>query len=167
MTSISKTTIGVARPAAAERALEASKVQKVAEEAQSRPPKPAMDEYVQSKPQETTGRYWLGKDEDSQPKIYFDSQPQADIRGAENPKPDQGAKGGEQDELWVMNTDRVDREIEKLKQKQQEVEQRLSAETDQVKIKELEQRIAQIERELSQKDNDTYRKQHSTFTRLS
>ena len=61
----------------------------------------------------------------------------------------------------------MDREIEKLKKKQKELEQRLNAETDEAKIKDLERQLAQVERELKQKDNDTYRRQHSTFTQLS
>lgn len=61
----------------------------------------------------------------------------------------------------------MDREIEKLKKKRQELERRLAAETDEARIKDLERQLAQVERELTQKDNDTYRRQHSTFTRQS
>ena len=45
--------------------------------------------------------------------------------------------------------------------------QRLSTETDEAEIRDLERRLAQVERELKQKDSDAYRKRHSTFTRLS
>ena len=38
----------------------------------------------------------------------------------------------------------VDREIEKLKKKQQELEQRLGTETDEAKIKDLERQLAQV-----------------------
>ena len=61
----------------------------------------------------------------------------------------------------------MDREIEKLKKKQQELEQRLNTETDEAKIKELERQLAQVERELKQKDNDTYRRQHTAVRQLS
>ena len=61
----------------------------------------------------------------------------------------------------------MDREIEKLKKKQQELERQLSAETDETKIKDLERQLAQVERELKQKDNDTYRRQHAVLTQLS
>ena len=61
----------------------------------------------------------------------------------------------------------MDREIEKLKKKQQELKQQLGTETNEVRIKELERQLAQTEQQLSEKDNDTYRKQHSTFTQIS
>ena len=61
----------------------------------------------------------------------------------------------------------MDREIEKLKKKKEELEQRLNTETDEAKIKDLERQLAQVERELNQKDNDTYRRQHTTVRQLS
>lgn len=187
MMPISGVNTGAVQPlTTAEKVLGASKVQKP-EEAQGRQLKPVMDEYVRSEPQEPSGRYWMGKGEDGQPKIYFDDperavdalkqpegtpdakKPEADAPEAEEPDPaGQGAKGPERkkDETWECNTDKVDREIEKLKKKQQELEQRLGTETDEAKIKALERQLAQVKQELRQKDNDTYRKQHSTFTRL-
>ena len=66
-------------------------------------------------------------------------------------------------EKCTGNTDRVDREIEKLKKKKKELEGQLQSETDDKKIKELEKKLAQVERELSQKDNDGYRRQHTVF----
>lgn len=174
----------------AEKMLGAPRIQKSEEEIQSRRLKPVMDEYVPEKPQEPSGRYWVGKDEDGQPKVYFDSperaaevpeqpegapdvrKPDADAPEAEEAGPaDQGAKGPEkkedEEELWECNTDKVDREIEKLKKKKEELEQRLGMETDEARIKDLERQLAQVEQELRQKDNDTYRKQHSAVTRLS
>jgi len=144
-------TVAVQPLTTAEKVQGASKVQKPEEEAQGRQLKPVMDEYVPEEPQEPSGRYWMGRDEDGQPKIYFD--------GPEGKK-DQG-------ETWECNTDKVDREIEKLKKKQQELEQRLNTETDEAKIKDLEHQLAQVERELKQKDNDTYRRQHAVYTQLS
>ena len=164
----------------AEKTLGASKVQKPEEEAQGRQLKPVMDEYIPEEPQEPSGRYWMGKDEDGQPKIYFDDRSRAadapkqpeDAHEAEKPKQaGQGAEGPEgkkgKDEVWECNTDKVDREIEKLKKKQQELEQRLNSETDEAKVKALERQLAQVEQELKQKDNDTYRKQNATYTQLS
>ena len=172
-------TVAVQPLTTAEKVLGASKVQKP-EEAQSRRLKPVMDEYVPEEPQEPSGRYWMGRDEDGQPKIYFDDPERAanapkqpeDTPEAEEPDPaGQGAKGPEgekdKDEVWEGNSDKVDREIEKLKKKQQELEQRRNAETDEAKIKDLERQLAQVERELKQKDNDTYRRQHTTVKQLS
>jgi len=172
-------TVAVQPLTTAEKVLGASKVQKP-EEAQSRRLKPVMDEYVPEEPQEPSGRYWMGRDEDGQPKIYFDDPERAanvpkqpeDTPESEEPDPaGQGAKGPEgekdKDEVWEGNSDKVDREIEKLKKKQQELEQRLNTETDEAKIKDLERQLAQVERELKQKDNDTYRRQHTTVRQLS
>ena len=179
-------TVAVQPLTTAEKVLGASKVQKPEEEAQGRQLKPVMDEYVPEEPQEPSGRYWMGKDEDGQPKIYFDDPERAadapkqpedapkkpDADASEEPDPaDQGAKGPERkkdkDEVWEGNTDKVDREIEKLKKKKEELEQRLNTETDEAKIKDLERQLAQVERELNQKDNDTYRRQHTTVRQLS
>ena len=173
-------TVAVQPLTTAEKVLGASKVQKPEEEAQSRQLKPVMDEYVPEEPQEPSGRYWMGRDEDGQPKIYFDDPERAanapkqpeDTPEAEEPDPaGQGAKGPEgekdKDEVWEGNSDKVDREIEKLKKRQQELGQRLNTETDEAKIKDLERQLAQVERELKQKDNDTYRRQHTTVRQLS
>ena len=181
MMPISSVNTGAVQPlTTAEKVHGASKVQKPGEEAQSRQLKPVMDEYVPEEPQEPSGRYWMGRDEDGQPKIYFDDPERAanapkqpeDTPEAEEPDPaGQGAKGPEgekdKDEVWEGNSDKVDREIEKLKKKQQELEQRRNTETDEAKIKDLERQLAQVERELKQKDNDTYRRQHTTVRQLS
>ena len=66
-------------------------------------------------------------------------------------------------EKCTGNTDRVDREIEKLKRKKKELEGQIHSETDDKKIEQLEKELAQVERELSQKDNDAYRRQHTVF----
>ena len=155
MTPISGLNHEAIRPLAApEKTQGAPKVQKPEEDSQDRQPKPLMDEYVPEERSEPSGRYWRGKGEKGQPKIYFDDPERP--AGAPN-KPE---------EKWACDTGKVDREIEKLKKKQQELEQRLKTETDEAKINDRERRLAQVEQELSQKDNDTYRKSNSTFTRL-
>ena len=165
---------------AAEKTEGASKVQKPEEEAQGRPLKPMMDEYIPEEPREPSGLYWMGRDEDGQPKIYFDDperaadapeQPEDAPAAGESDPAGQGAKGPEgkkdKEEVWEGNTDKVDREIEKLKKKKEELEQRLNTETDEAKIKDLERQLAQVDRELMQKDNDTYRRQHTTVRQIS
>ena len=168
-------TVAVRPLTTAEKVQEASKVQKPEEEAQGRQLKPVMDEYIRSEPQEPSGRYWMGKDRNGQPKIYFDDPERAadapkqpeDAPEAEEPDPaGQGAKGPEgkkdKDETWECNTDKVDREIAKLKKKQ-----RLNTETDEAKIKDQERQLAQVEQELKRKDSDTYREHHAVYTQLS
>ena len=68
--------------------------------------------------------------------------------------------------MYRCSTDKVDREIAKLKRHKAELESMLSTEKDERKIQELERQLSQVERELSQKDNDTYRKQHMEMTKL-
>lgn len=70
----------------------------------------------------------------------------------------------EKDEICRGSTDKVDREIEKLKRKKEELEASLNTETDETRKKELESKLAQVERELRQKDNDAYRRQRSVFS---
>ena len=58
----------------------------------------------------------------------------------------------------------MDREIERLKRKRDELKEQISRETDPSKAERLEKMLAQVERELRQKDNDVYRRQHSVFS---
>ena len=95
-------------------------------------------------------------------KSYFDDPERAE-KGAEGPERKNG--GGE--ERCAGSTDEVDREIERLKKKKEDLERRLSTETDEARIKDLERRLAQTERELREKDNDAYRRRHTRFTKLS
>ena len=89
MMSISGVNTGAVQPlTTAEKVLGASKVQKSEEESQGRQLKPVMDEYVPEESQEPSGRYWMGKDEDGQPKIYFDDPE----RAADTPKQLEGAR---------------------------------------------------------------------------
>lgn len=96
-----------------------------------------------------SGLYQLGQEEDGSRKIVFDDP----------------HKSGEK---CVGNTDKVDREIQKLKEKQQQLEQQIqTAAGDEQKVRELEKKLAQVEAELRQKDNDTYRRQNSSFISVS
>ena len=68
-------------------------------------------------------------------------------------------------EECTTNTDKVDREIEALKQKKERLEQQIrSASGNENKIKELEKKLSAIENELKQKDNDTYRRQNAVVS---
>ena len=157
---------------------EPPKIQRPEDEAPRRSLKRAMDEYVPEEKQEPTGRYWLGKDENGQSKIYFDdpgqavgqSEKLAELPNADAPERNKDVEGpdkkasGDKVEGCTCSTDKVDREIEKLKKERAELERQINSETDDTKIKELEKKLSQLESELSQKDNDTYRRQHSTFS---
>ncbi|MCI9577749.1 MAG: hypothetical protein HFF98_02770 [Oscillibacter sp.] len=142
--------------------------------------KPSQDEYLPEEKREPYGRYWLGKDEEGSPKIYFDDpeaaegapvSPEApkaeDPDGEKEPMSPEKAgppdKGGKE-EKCVGNTDAVDREIRKLKEKKEKLEAKLDRETDETKRESLERQLAQVENELRQKDNDAYRRQHTKVT---
>lgn len=67
-------------------------------------------------------------------------------------------------ERCTGDTGKVDREIEKLKRKRAELEQRLNTERDEAKREDLERQLAQVEAELRQKDNDGYRRRNTVFS---
>ena len=132
-----------------------------------RPQKPMMDEYVPEEKREPSGRYYLGKDENGQPKVYFDAPEQDE--GADTPEPKAAdapkeKAGGKKAETCTGNTDQVDREIERLKKEKEQLERQINSETDEAKRKELELKLSQVENELRQKDNDAYRRQHTVFS---
>jgi hypothetical protein len=179
MMPISSVNAGAARPlTAAEKVHGTPEAQRSREETQGRPLKPVMDEYVPEEKREPFGRYWLGRDGGGQPKIYLDDPERApdsperpeDPLDAKACGQDKDARGpekkGEKEHVCIGSTDKVDREIERLRKKKEELEQRISTETDEARIQDLERQLAQVERELRKKDNDTYRRQHSTFTQL-
>ena len=110
------------------------------------------DEYISSEQsgRKPSGLYHVEKDENGNPKVLYDDPKKA---------------GDEEPEEVTANTDKVDREIEKLKEKKQQLEQQIRAASgDEEKTKELEKKLAQVESELSQKDNDTYRRQHAVIS---
>lgn len=161
-------------------ALRAEKAKEAAEEKGSGKLSEPQDVYIRSEKsgKEPVGLYRIGQDENGGRKIFFDDPDKADrADGKEEPKAEKadgkkpkvdGDSQGKPAEVCVGNTDKVDREIEKLKEKKRELEQQIrSASGDERKIRELEKKLTQVEQELSQKDNDTYRKQHSEFSRLA
>lgn len=93
-------------------------------------------------------------------------QPEEEGRRAPRPCRDEYIPE-KKEERCIGDTGKVDREIEQLKKKRAELEQRLSTETDEAKIQELKRQLSQVERELRQKDSDGYRRQHTAVTRLS
>ena len=82
----------------------------------------------------------------------------------EKPEPSGRYSPGKNEKRCTCNTDKVDREIERLKKQKQELERKISRETDENKAEDLKAKLAQAEKELRQKDNDTYRRQHAVYT---
>lgn len=149
------------------------------------------DEYIPSddKIETSSGLYQLKKDGNGRQKIVVDSpvssekKEQAVVAGkkksdANLPKAvSKQNKDGDKtndpvksedkkkDTKLTVNTDKVDAEIEKLKEKKQQIVQKLeNVKDNEEKRKILEMQLLQIESELSAKDNDAYRKQNATYT---
>ena len=161
---------------AAERAEKAKEAEKAAEEKDVGKLSEPRDEYISSKKsgQKPTGLYRVGQDENGNRKIFFDD-PKAGHVNEQDDRSEKSEDGkapkvsgdsqGKPTEKCVTNTDKVDREIKKLKEKKQQLEQQIqSASEDEKKIRELEKKLAQVENELSQKDNDTYRRQNASVS---
>ncbi len=159
---------GVKEKQAAERAEKAKEAEKAAEEKDAGKLSEPRDEYISSEKsgQKPTGLYRVGQDENGNRKIFFDD-PKAGHANEQDDRSEKSedGKAPKVGEKCVTNTDKVDREIKKLKEKKQQLEQQIqSASGDEKKIRELEKKLAQVENELSQKDNDTYRRQNASVS---
>ncbi len=161
---------------AAERAEKVKEVWNAAEEKNAGKLSEPQDEYISSEKagQKPTGLYRVGQDENGNRKIFFDD-PKAGHANGKDDRSEESEDGkapkigedgqGKPAEKCVTNTDKVDREIKKLKEKRQQLEQQIqSAFGDEKKIRELEKKLTQVENELSQKDNDTYRRQNASVS---
>lgn len=126
------------------------------------------DEYISSEKSgaKPTGLYRVGQDGDGNRKIYYDDPKKAGNADEKGQPKVNGENQGQPEEKCTANTDKVDREIRKLKEKKQKLEQQIrSAAGDEKKTAELERKLSQVESELKQKDNDTYRRQHASVSR--
>ena len=72
----------------------------------------------------------------------------------------------EKAETCTTNTDKVDREIEKLKEERDQLEQqiRTTKDPDKAEGRDLKRQLAQLENELRQSDNDAYRRQNAVIS---
>lgn len=123
------------------------------------------DEYISSEKSgvRPTGLYRVGQDEKGNKRIFFDN-PDKSRSVDERKQPKANGEEGKAVEECTGNTDQVEREIRKLKEEKQKLEQQLrSVSGDEEKARELEKKLAQVESELSRKDNDTYRRQNTFF----
>ncbi|MDD4074808.1 MAG: hypothetical protein PHC80_01815 [Eubacteriales bacterium] len=135
----------------------------------------------------SAGLYSVSKDSQGRQEIVFDkparyikqiaaklfsAMPETeDVRGedaartpaapAAAPKPNADGASASQ---TIANTDRVDQEIESLKDKQAQLEKRLAATSDPEKRAALQNELNRLQSQLTLKDNDTYRRQNTAFT---
>lgn len=106
------------------------------------------DEYIPSEEDKPIGLYSLSQDDEGNPKIEYDSPERSDKSKSES---------------CTGNTDKVDREIKRLKKKAEQLRQRINF-SDGKERERLERQLKSIQMELSQKDNDNYRRQHTLFS---
>lgn len=106
------------------------------------------DEYIPGEEEEPIGLYRLERDEEGRPRVSFD-----------DPSP-----RAEEAESCTVDTTRVDREIEALREQERQLKQSLQTEDDEKKRGDLERQLARIQSELMQKDNDTYRRSHAVVS---
>lgn len=109
-------------------------------------PKKSFDGYFPSEEDKSIGLYKPSEDENGNPCIDYDS-------------PEDNGKS----EKCTANTDKVDREIKKLKEKAAQLRQQIRSASED-KRKELEDLLKMVEAELSQKDNDSYRRENTVFS---
>ena len=107
---------------------------------------PQYDTYIpeDKSVKQSAGIYRLSHDEGGTPKIEFDRPEEA--------------------EETTTNTDAVDREIQALKKKREQLQLQLNAVGDPAGAGKLEQALAQTESELRQKDNDAYRRRNAVVS---
>lgn len=131
-------------------------------------------------PASESGIYHLSKHEDGNPEIIFDAQDRMEknsdklsdaednLMGDEVPQKGVGSDSPKEEPettQCITNTDKVDKEIKKLKEERKQILQELGkAGEDEEKQADLQKRLSELDAELQAKDNDAYRKQHATHT---
>lgn len=114
------------------------------------------DEYIPSEEKEPIGLYSVAPGENGEPRILFDK---AEDKSADNSdKPEE--------ETVTGNTDMVDREIKKLRDKARLLSQKLRS-ADEKTASGIQRELERVNAELAQKDNDEYRRQHTVFNYCS
>lgn len=124
------------------------------------------DEYIPSENDEPIGLYRVSEDEDGNPKIDFDQKPEPSSQKADDGKSPEKAENKpspkDKSESCTCNTDKVDSELRRLREKREQLEQKLrTAEGE--NAERLEKQLKSIESELALKDNDNYRRQQAEF----
>lgn len=139
------------------------------------------DEYISSEKADSrpSGLYHMERDENGNPKVVYDDPKKSSgterdgesgVRVGSSPKDkeveqskEKPAHRKDEAEETTVNTDTVDREIEKLKKQKQQLQQQIKAASGNEE-KDLQQELSRTEAELSQKDNDTYRRQNAVVS---
>ncbi len=124
------------------------------------------DRYAPEKPTKGAGLYSMGKDEDGNPVLRFDSPDKAKEAAKEEQAARQAAEEREEERAkprTVTNTDRVDRELQELREEAEELAQKLRTATGK-EAESIQQKLTLAKIELRIKDNDTYRRANAQVT---
>lgn len=128
------------------------------------------DKYVQGEADKPIGLYSIEQDEDGGRAVRYDA-PEKSEKADEPEKNDEQKKTedeksdkSEKSEKCTADTDKVDREIKRLREKEKALAQRLRGTSDEEKARELERELAKVKNELTVKDNDSYRRSHTVFS---
>jgi predicted RNase H-like nuclease (RuvC/YqgF family) len=124
--------------------------------------KKRVDTYEAQPPQQSAGVYQVTHDENGRRIIQVDESCET-AQGQPKAKPQDESEKPNIVKTTV-NTDKVDKEIEKLKQTQTQLEQKIAAAKEPKEKEKLEAQLAQVNAELKAKDNDTYRQHHMEIT---
>lgn len=119
----------------------------------------APDEYSHQEPEEASGRYWLEPSEDG-PQLKYSAPEEAEPKASAAPKAPKDEPEKETSNVTTMDTGDVDREIEQLRKKVED----LKAQADKAEgpeAEKLERQLRQAQSELQKKDNDSYRRSHA------
>jgi len=127
------------------------------------------DYYAPEEREEGAGLYRMVRDEEGNPVLVFDDPKAAEKeKAAREEEAEAEEKKAEEEkartETTTINTDRVDREIEELKEEVEDLEQRLHYGGTMVDKEKVEQQLTFAKIELHLKDNDTYRRANAQVT---
>lgn len=123
------------------------------------------DEYIPSEKDEPIGLYSMEQDENGGHGIKFDDPNKSDKsdKSDKADKVDEPEKEKSESEECICNTDKVDRELKRLKEKAERLEQQLRSASDEEAAR-IQKQLAGIQSELAQKDNDSYRRSQAEFS---
>lgn len=129
------------------------------------------DEYIPSEKDEPIGLYSMEYSENGSPEIKFDSPEskpadkpdKSDKPGDKPEEPEEPEKEKSKSEKCICDTGKVDRELKKLREKAERLEQQLRSASG-GEAETLRKQLAAVQSELAQKDNDTYRRSHAEFS---
>lgn len=129
------------------------------------------DEYIPSEKDEPIGLYNMEYGENGLAGIKFDrpeSKPADKPEESDKPEnkpeePEKSEKEKSESEECTCDTGKVDRELKKLREKAERLEQKLRSASGEEADK-LRKQLAAAQSELAQKDNDAYRRSRAEFS---